>query len=129
MDITMDTVTAPTATTTNAPPPQMGLPSGMAGRIPASLQAIFLASNQGAVVHDAPSNGVASKQFVRSGTTNDVVLEKNRQPISISSLSGSNNNNNNMSKNSTFAVTKKRIPTKLALFKSVERNKMIVRYC
>jgi hypothetical protein len=113
----MDTVT--TATTNTTPPPQMGLPSGMAGRIPASLQAIFLASSQGTAVHDAPSNGVASMEFVRGTTTGNDVLEKNRQAVSVSSLTGSNN----WSKNSTFMVTKKRMPTKLAIV----RNKMIVR--
>jgi hypothetical protein len=101
----MDT---PTATKTNAPPPQMKLPSGMAGRIPLSLQAIFLASNQGAAVHDAPPNKIASMEFVRS------------TPFPFGS-------NKSCHKSSSFTLTKKRIPTKLALLKPVERNKTMVR--
>jgi hypothetical protein len=104
---TMDTATARTTTRTSIThaPPQMKPPSGTADRIPTLLQAIFLASNQGAVMNDAPLNRVASMEF----------------------SSGSSNNNNNMKKSGSFTVTKKRTPTKLALLKPVERSETMVR--
>jgi hypothetical protein len=118
----MDTATATTRTITNAPP-QRKLSNGMASRIPASLQAIFLTSNQGTAIRDAPLNRNASMDLVRSATI-AAVLESNRQPILLSSPSGSNNSSN---KNSEFTVTKKRIPTKLALVKPDDKNKKMVR--
>jgi hypothetical protein len=125
----MDTAASNARTITHAPP-QITIPNGIANRIPASLQAIFLASNQGAEVNDAPLDGVASMEFVRGSTT--VVLEKNCLPVLLSALSGSNsssnngNSGNNMNKNSSFTVTKRRVPTKLALTKPIERNKTMV---
>ena len=84
----------------------MNPPSGMgADRIPTLLQAIFLASNQGAVMNDAPLNRVASMEF----------------------SSGSSSNSSMKKKNSSFTVTKKRRPTKLTLLKPAERNKTMVR--
>jgi hypothetical protein len=123
----MDAATSTTRTNTYAPP-QITIPGGMASRIPASLQAIFMASNQGAEVNDAPLNGIANMEFVRGKTT--VVLEKNCQPLLIPSSPGSSNSSNNisgMNKNSTFTVTKRRMPTKLALLKPTDRNKAMVR--
>jgi hypothetical protein len=100
--------------------------AGTADRLPAILQAIFLASNQGAVMNDTPlDKGDASMEFL--GSASIAELDRNRQPISISSSSGSNSSNNNMNKNSSFTIIKKRIPTKLALLKPVERNKTMVR--
>jgi hypothetical protein len=84
-----------------------------------------MASNQGAEVNDAPLNGVASMEFVRGKTT--VVLDKNCQPLLISSSSGGSNNISSMNKNSSFTVTKRRMPTKLALVKPIERNTAMVR--
>jgi hypothetical protein len=123
----MDTATSTARTITHASP-QITIPNGISSRIPASLQAIFLASNQGAEVNDAPLDGVASMEFVRGSTT--VVLEKNCLPILLSALSGNNHGNgnsgNNMNKNSSFTVTKRRVPTKLALTKPIERSKTMV---
>jgi hypothetical protein len=127
----MDTGAASTATTITHASPQILIPNGIASRIPASLQAIFLASNQGAEVNNAPLDGVASMEFVRGSTT--IVLEKNCLPTLLPALSGSNHSNtgninsgNSMNKNSSFTVTKRRVPTKLALTKPIERNKTMV---
>jgi hypothetical protein len=119
----MDTESATTRTLANAPP-QLKPPNGTANRLPAILQAIFLASNQGGVMNDAPLDRDASMEFL--GSASIAELDKNRQPISISSSSGSNSSSNNINKNSSFTLIKKRIPTKLALLKPVERNKTMV---
>jgi hypothetical protein len=76
---------------------------------------------------DAPLDRDASMDCL--GSVSIAELDKNRQLISISSSSGSSSsNNNNSNHNSSFTLIKKRIPTKLALVKPVERSKAMVRW-
>jgi hypothetical protein len=77
------------------------------GRIPASLQAIFLASNQGATLQKPPPTQVGSMEFVR-----DILIQRK-----IRAKSGSIPTSG--AKNSTFRVSKKSVNTKVTLYKSV----------
>jgi hypothetical protein len=69
-------------------------------------------------------------EFIHNPSTT-AVLDNNHQTTSISLSSGSSNSNitNRMKKSSSFTLTKKRIPTKLALLKPVESHKTMVRSC
>lgn len=49
--------------TQSVPPPNGTLPNDSSSRIPALLQAVFLSSNRGNVVHEPPPNRIAHRVF------------------------------------------------------------------
>eukprot|EP00522_Entomoneis_paludosa_P008251 CAMPEP_0172456780 /NCGR_PEP_ID=MMETSP1065-20121228/17545_1 /TAXON_ID=265537 /ORGANISM="Amphiprora paludosa, Strain CCMP125" /LENGTH=374 /DNA_ID=CAMNT_0013210015 /DNA_START=262 /DNA_END=1386 /DNA_ORIENTATION=- len=64
------------------------MPPAPSPRIPAALQQVFVASNEGKEVHEAPENGIASKVYLRNWV-HQSKSESSRSSASCRSLLGS----------------------------------------